>query len=119
MPYPIIIIPTVIFTIGLELVVKALCRYIFWIPNLPLASYLWRDLFSQQTWKEQSRDNINTGTSIHVRHSFKNQTGSVVRPEKTWTEGLTSFLRVTGPTNKKPEKLHKNNVFSRGYDPET
>jgi hypothetical protein len=23
------------------------------------------------------------------------------------------FLKVTGPTNKKPEKLHNNNVFSR------
>jgi hypothetical protein len=47
-----------------------------------------------------------------INHSFKNQTGSVVRPEKTLTESLTGFLRVTGPTNKKPEKLHKNNVFS-------
>jgi hypothetical protein len=50
------------------------------------------------------------------KSSFKNQTGSMVRPEKTWTEGLTGFLRVTGPTNKKPEKLHKNYVFSQGYD---
>jgi hypothetical protein len=29
------------------------------------------------------------------------------------------FLRVTGPTKEKPEKLHKNNVFSRGDDPKT
>jgi hypothetical protein len=43
----------------------------------------------------------------------------VVRPEKTWIEALTGFLRVTGPTKKKPEKLHKNNVFSRGDDPKT
>jgi hypothetical protein len=53
------------------------------------------------------------------RHSFKNQTGSVVRPEKTRIDGLSGFLRVTGPVSKKPEKLHKNNVFSREYDPKT
>jgi hypothetical protein len=29
------------------------------------------------------------------------------------------FLRVTDPTNKKPEKLHENNIFSRGCDPKT
>jgi hypothetical protein len=29
------------------------------------------------------------------------------------------FLRVTDPTKKKPEKLHKNNVFSREDDPKT
>jgi hypothetical protein len=52
-------------------------------------------------------------------HSFKNQTGLVVWPEKTCTEALTGFLRVTGQTKKKPEKLHKNNVFSRGDDPKT
>jgi hypothetical protein len=54
-----------------------------------------------------------------VRHSFKNQTGLVVRPEKIWTEAFTGFLRVTGLTKKKPKKLHKNNVFSRGDDPKT
>jgi hypothetical protein len=54
-----------------------------------------------------------------AHHSFKNQTGSVVRPEKTWTDTLSGFLRVTGPTNKKLEKLHKNNVFLRGYDPKS
>jgi hypothetical protein len=54
-----------------------------------------------------------------LNHSFKNQTGSVVRPEKTWTEALAGFLRVTGPTKKKLEKLRKNNVFSRGDDPKT
>jgi hypothetical protein len=54
-----------------------------------------------------------------LHHSFKNQTGSVVRPEKTWTEALNGFLRVTDPTKKKPVKLHKNNVFSRGDDPKT
>jgi hypothetical protein len=43
----------------------------------------------------------------------------MVRPEKTWTEALIGFLRFTGLTKKKPEKLHKNNVFSRGDDPKT
>jgi hypothetical protein len=36
-------------------------------------------------------------------HSFKNQTGSVVRPEKTWTDVLSGLLRFAGPTNKKPK----------------
>jgi hypothetical protein len=41
---------------------------------------------------------------VILKHSFKNQTGSMVRLEKIWTEALTGFLRVTGPTKKKPEK---------------
>jgi hypothetical protein len=48
-------------------------------------------------------------------HSFKNQ---MVQ----WfdqTDALFGFLRVTGPTKKNPEKLYKNNVFLRGYDPKT
>jgi hypothetical protein len=53
------------------------------------------------------------------KHSFKNQTGSLVQPEKTWTDALFGFLRVIGPINKKPEKLHKNNMFSREYDSKT
>jgi hypothetical protein len=43
----------------------------------------------------------------------------MVRPEKTWTEAFTGFLRVIGLTNKKLENLHKNNVFSWEYDPKT
>jgi hypothetical protein len=43
----------------------------------------------------------------------------MVWPEKTWTKAFIGFLRVTGPTEKKPEKLHKNNVFLRGDDPKT
>jgi hypothetical protein len=39
--------------------------------------------------------------------------------KKTWTKALIGFLRVTGPTKKKPEKLHKNNVLSREDDPKT
>jgi hypothetical protein len=58
-------------------------------------------------------------TWLCSNHSFKNQTGSVVRSEKTWIDALSGFLRVAGPTNKKPEKLHKNNMFLRGYDPKT
>jgi hypothetical protein len=43
----------------------------------------------------------------------------MVQPEKIWTKAFTSFLRVTGPTNKKSENLHTNNVFPREYDPKT
>jgi hypothetical protein len=39
--------------------------------------------------------------------------------KKPKTEAFTGFLIVTGPTKKKPKKLHKNNVFSRGDDPKT
>jgi hypothetical protein len=38
---------------------------------------------------------------------------------KNLNQSLYRFLRVTRPTKKKPEKLHNNNVFSRGDDPKT
>jgi hypothetical protein len=43
----------------------------------------------------------------------------MVQSEKIWTEALTGFLRVTGPTKYKTEKLHKNNVFLQGDNPKT
>jgi hypothetical protein len=71
----------------------------------PGPTHQWRDRFASSS------------ASMACTHSFKNQTSSVVRPEKTLTDALSGFLRVTGPTNKKPEKLHKNYMFLRGYDP--
>jgi hypothetical protein len=63
---------------------------------------------------------------MYYRNTYKMQLCATTIVLKTkpvqWFDqinALSGFLRVTGPTNKKPEKLYKNNAFLRGYDPKT